>query len=214
MISFSIVLSFIQHSPSLAYIGSLVLAISVIFVVQTTGTKVFKIVIDPKKPFDDTIYYKNNVIRVVSLFPYSHIYEFFNRILETDSFWIFENTVTKKKYDHQWWSLFKIGNIMTIIILIKIFILERINTSILDEKIFNLFKSKLKINEIDDIDVISEREYTYNEENDTNSILIIRNLNKLYISFVRRMIIYACKGVSFSLRKNEVNIIFVSVLDY
>lgn len=204
MISFIYFLSFLSTSPSIAYIATTVSAITLMFLSHVTEDRKFNKLEKDKDRLETINNMKDQLSIFLKLFPYSHVYRFFLRLLKAELQYPFQIELTYKDFYGEWYSLFAIGVSMMGLIIIKIFIFEKINISMFDQYFSRIFKMKSDKCEILDEDVINETEFTEKNASSTNCILIIKNLKKLYISILRRLTIYACKDVSFSLRNNEV----------
>lgn len=202
MISLVILISILFDSTSIAFIGSLVIAITFMFIHDMSSYEDFNN--NEEKSIND---FKNLTSNFFCLYPYIHLRKIITRLILSELRWLYKSDLSFSELHESWITLFKIGSFLFLILIIKIFILDNIKISYFDKFIFKILGVNSDITD-NDSDVIEEKEFTNQKASKENSILILKNLDKLYFSFIRRFAKYACKDISFSLRNNEVIFIY------
>lgn len=205
MISFAYFISFFCRSTSIPYIGSLVLSISVMFIVELVMDTEFSKSEKKNMDSNNINMFKYNLSLFLSCFPCTHVFKILMRLLKAELKWSVVD-LTYQDFYPEFIQLFLIGTVMSIIVIFKIFIFDKLNLSKYDKYFSKFTKFEYKKVKIDDLDVLEEIEFTKQKASNSNSILRIESFDKLYISLIRRIFKYACKDVSFSLRNNEVTL--------
>lgn len=204
MIPFVYFFSFFSKSSSVAYTVTTISAISVLFLCEIVENNNFKKNVLDKNSKNGLFRYNDKLSLFLSFLPYTYVYKFFYRVLKME---LLRKVIIDLQYSHfhsEWFCLFMMGTVFLILIITKIFFIDKINTSNFDNYISKIFNYKTLINNFNDIDVLEEKEFTEKLESFNNYILIIMNLRKIYYSFFNKNIKVACKDVSFTLRNNEV----------
>lgn len=201
MIPIMYIVTLFVESTSVSYLSSIIFPIGIFFLSYIASENISNEIYNNSKENSINIF-KILIGKVLSMTPYSHMYKIIRLLLNSKLH--SQNELFFKDLYTEWKFLSYIGIFGSLFFTTKIFIIDNLNFKIF-EIILNYFIYKnSNISENTDNDVLDEIIFTNEKSNKINTVLTIKNLNKYYVTAVKHKIIYACKDVSLSLRKNEV----------